>query len=282
MGSHADALRLAREAVELLDARYGSAPRVDRSYVYTNLALAYNNAARPEEGLPLARKALEMRTALVDSLHPLRAIAHHNVAEILFYAGRIDEALETSRTAQRRMIAAHGRRHPGVADVLHTYGQLLRVRGRQEEAERVLRETEALRRDLLGPDHIRVAKTLTARALVHRDREEWTLAENALLEAHRIHDKHADVPTPFGAVVDAYLAEAVARQGRREAAVPRLKTAYADLMTAEGQERIKAPVVAGVLASVLAPRDPGAAARWRARSARPDTLPATMPLDVID
>ena len=282
MGSHADALRLAREAVELLDARYGSAPRVDRSYVYTNLALAYNNAARPEEGLPLARKALAMRTALVDSLHPLRAIAHHNVAEILFYAGRLDEALERSRTAQRLMIAAHGRRHPGVADVLHTYGQLLRVRGRQEEAGRVLRETEALRRDLLGPDHIRVAKTLAARALVHRDREEWTLAENALREADRIHDEHADVPTPFGAVVDGYLAAAIARQGRRETAVPRLKAAYADLMTAEGQERIKAPVVAGVLASVLAPRDPGAAAKWRARSARPDTLPAAMPLDVID
>jgi hypothetical protein len=53
-------------------------------------------------------------------------------------------------------------------------------------------------------------------------------------------------------------------------------------MSAQGQERVKALRVAGVLADVLAGGDPEAADRWAARSVRPDTLPPAMPLDVID
>ena len=64
-GGRGEALRLARNAVHLLDERFGSTPRVDRSYVYTNLALAYNGAARPREGLPHARAARAMSAALV-------------------------------------------------------------------------------------------------------------------------------------------------------------------------------------------------------------------------
>jgi serine/threonine-protein kinase len=281
-GGHGEALRLARKAVHLLDERFGSTPRVDRSYVYTNLALAYNGAARPREGLPHARAARAMRAALVDSLHPLRAIAPHNVAELLFYAGRLAEAEAESRRAQRRMKAAHGERHPGVADVRHTYGQILRAQGELDRAVRVLRQTEALRRDLLGDDHIRVAKTLVARAQVHLDRGEWRKGGTALREANRIHDARFPRQTPFGAVIDAYHAETLVRMGRTDEAVPRLRSAYDDLMSAQGQERVKALRVAGVLADVLAGGDPEAADRWAAHGVRPDTLPPAMPLDVID
>ena len=282
LGLYEASLPPAREAVRLLGAD-GGAPDVSRSFVLTNLGLAYNNLGRPLEGLPYVRQALVMRDSLLEAPHPLLAIAHHNVAEVLYYAGRLGEARRWSEEAQRRMIGIHGEEHAGVADVLHTYGQLLHRQGDLAGAEAVHRRTERIRRAVLGDDHVRLAKTLTARALVHLDARAPAEAEAALRTARGILARASAVRHPFGHAVDGYLGLALAAQGRAEEAEPVLRAAYDSLLAAtEGQERVKAPRVAGALADLLAARDAPDAARWRARSARPDSLPPAMLLDVID
>jgi serine/threonine-protein kinase len=282
LGLYERSLPPAREAVRLLDAENAAAD-VGRSFVLTNLGLAYANLARPLEGLPHVRRALAMRDTLLDAPHPLLAIAHHNVAEVLYYAGRFDEARRWSEEAQRRVIGLHGEEHADVADALHTYGQLLHRQGDLAGAERVHRRVERIRRAVLGDEHVRVAKTLAARALVHLDAGQPADAEAALRAARAVVDSASAVPHPFGHAVDGYLGMALAAQGRTGEAEPILRAAYDSLLTAtEGQERIKAPRVAGALADLLAARDAPDAAAWRTRSARPDSLAPGMPLDVID
>ncbi|MGE3309412.1 MAG: protein kinase, partial [Limisphaerales bacterium] len=150
----------AREALDLLR-RLGpeSLPAVAESLAELGRILLLRDRPRSAETTFREAGALWERLGLPDD--PRAADALHGLAQSIHAQGieRYADSLPVYQEALQATRRALGK-HPQVADQLADYGMLLANQWKLSEGEVPIREALALRIELLGPTHPRVADTL--------------------------------------------------------------------------------------------------------------------------
>lgn len=151
-GRFADAELHARAALARLDGRHGSI--AVRCAAERSLGTALRARARYREAERYLRRALKRAS----SAGPLEQAASNNALGMLFkYTGRHAEAARLYREALDLLEAQLGAHDLRLAPVLHNLGGLEHARGRYAAGEAHARRGLAIRRRVLGRDHIVVA-----------------------------------------------------------------------------------------------------------------------------
>jgi tetratricopeptide (TPR) repeat protein len=101
---------------------------------YSNLAVCLETLGRPNEALPLHRRALDIQLKLRGELHPDTALRYHGLASVLVALGRHWEALPLYRRALDIHLKVHGERHPDTARAFNGVALCLDQHGRHGEA----------------------------------------------------------------------------------------------------------------------------------------------------
>ncbi|HEY3229251.1 MAG TPA: tetratricopeptide repeat-containing protein kinase family protein, partial [Roseiflexaceae bacterium] len=188
-GEFAQAESLARQALEIIEARFG--PQ-DRRVALARQQLAEMLRARGQlvEAGPLVRDALSILRRECGDDHPLVAAALSELAALREEQGAFAEAEELCREAlaiRRRTLPDD---HPEVAAALDRLGAISWRQGHYPEADQALREALALKRRILGDNDPDIAVTLGTLVLIAKERGELAEAEALGREALAILRRH--------------------------------------------------------------------------------------------
>jgi eukaryotic-like serine/threonine-protein kinase len=176
------------------------------SHVYLSLDLI-------EEALPLAERALELRTAHLGPLHIEVAESENQLARIHDARGDFDSAEPLYRSALHARERLLGSEHAEVAESLLNLGLLLTDRADYAGAEPLLRRALAIDRKLFGDAHPHVATSLNNLAILLFSRGDYAGAETSLREALEIRRAVLGEPHPRVAITLHNLAAVVQRRG---------------------------------------------------------------------
>jgi tetratricopeptide (TPR) repeat protein len=125
-----------------------------------NLALAYRDAGRLAEAIPLYEQTLAARRKKLGADHPDTLTSMNNLAAAYLAAGRLDEALplfEQTLAARRKKLGAD---HPDTLASMNNLAAAYRDAGRLDEALPLLEQTLAAQRKKLGADHPDTLKSM--------------------------------------------------------------------------------------------------------------------------
>ncbi len=158
----------------------------------------YTDATEP------ARKALELRKAVLGADHPDYLTELSDLGKLYYEAGdyaRSQEALLAALAGQQK----HQPEHAATALTLHRLGYLQREQGRFPAAKQTFEQALALRKKLLGPDHPDTAATLSAFGSLLRETGNYTEAHEQLQRALAIRrrvlgDAHPDTAWTLGSL----------------------------------------------------------------------------------
>jgi len=260
LGRYAEAIPLARETLEIQQQAFDP-PHPYIAYGLTNLGAILTDALRAEEAIPYLQRAMEMRAEIYDPGHPERAVSVHNLAEATFRSGRLHAADSLFRVAREKTQSAVGTDHAAYADLMHDHGLLRRAQGDAQGARSALTEALAVREQILGPDALRTARTLTALARLDLDAASADAASadaasamalrNAdarLRRALQIVEEQFEAPHPLQAIIQSRLGRVLLRMERAEEAEPILRASYDRLVRAGGVPVLDARPTATALA----------------------------------
>ncbi len=118
------------------------------------------DGGRPEEALPLAERALEIRETVYGRGHPLTASTLNTMGLILQSLGDFEGARPYQERALAILERALGAEHSLTAVALHNLGALLRAMGDPSAAGSYFERALAIQEKVLGPDHPDVATSL--------------------------------------------------------------------------------------------------------------------------
>ncbi|WP_395829632.1 tetratricopeptide repeat protein [Archangium violaceum] len=147
------------------------------------------DAGRYAEAEPSARRALELREAVLGGAHP-------EVAKCLSLLGLLEDAghqdlVRAEKLHQRALSiyeATLGEDHPDVASSLNNLASLYFDQGRYEQAEPLLQRALAIHEATLGENHPRLADVLLDLAAVYVQQGHYTRAEPPLRRALAIRE----------------------------------------------------------------------------------------------
>lgn len=153
---HAQAERVAREAIEIFDI---TVPPMypDRVRAEETLAQALYLQNRPDEAAPILLEALRKNIALFGR-NSVEVAGVLDVLSLVSYAQRLfDEAEKYSRDAVATASIVYSHRHVQTANLATSLARTLAERGKYPEAEATLREALAVFAAKLPPDHQYIA-----------------------------------------------------------------------------------------------------------------------------
>ena len=137
----------------------------------------------PEDGLPLARNALALRTARLGEKHVDTARAQLAIASLLEALNRYAEAEPLRRTGTLALQGKLFMQHPETATAWLRYGENLLLQDKLKEAASALRSAEFAVRDSVGETHPLYGRVLlfTGMAQLRQgDRQSITMVERSL------------------------------------------------------------------------------------------------------
>jgi len=181
----------ARLAAERNHARLEAAKAAKVSDLLAGLLTASDPFSSPQGKEPTVRGLLDAGAARV---HKELAGQPELQAEMLTVIGRVYERLGMNDKAQALLeealaIDRRGPENEALAQTLNDLGVLRRIKGDSPAAARLLGEALAIRRKLLGNDHVDVAVTASELSRAFRDLGDGERAEALLLETLRIRRK---------------------------------------------------------------------------------------------
>ena len=168
---------------------------LDTLIALNNLAMAYQNAGRLTEALPLFRESLDARRARMGPDHPATFVAMNNLALAYQQAGRLAEAIPLLEQALKGRRARLNPTHP---DTLLSMDNLARayLSGRPGEAERLSRECLAIR-ERQAPDDWPTFETCSLLGGSLLGRKAFAEAEPLLLRGYEgLKAREARIPAP--------------------------------------------------------------------------------------
>jgi tetratricopeptide (TPR) repeat protein len=182
-------------------------------------------AAKYEEGIEIARRALALAERQHGPDHPNVAIALDNLTAFHWAQGRYDEAEALYKRALAIDEKALGPDHPSVGTHLNNLALLYWGQGRYDEAEPLMQRALAIHEKALGSDHPDVGTDLNALARLYQAQGHYPDAEPLYKRALGIDEKalgpdHPDVGTRLNNLALPY-----ETQGRYSEAEPLLKRA---------------------------------------------------------
>lgn len=190
-GRYAQAEPLYRRALEIT-LRVPDGP--DASAVRNNMATLYRRMGRVADAERMHRENLRDRERRFGPDAPLTAVTLNNLAEVLRGRAQFDEAMKYAGRAVNILSThpASTRERLDLADALHTQAAVHMDQGDWQAARPLYERALALRQELLGPDHPRVALTLVGLATTEIARTRIVEAEPLLTRAIGIFDRTAN------------------------------------------------------------------------------------------
>ena len=125
-----------------------------------NLGLAYQEAGRATEAIPLHQQTLAAFERVLGPDHPSTLNSRNNLADAYRAAGRATEAIPLHQQTLAAFERVLGPDHPSTLNSRNNLADAYRAAGRATEAIPLLEQTLAARERVLGPDH---PSTLTSR-----------------------------------------------------------------------------------------------------------------------
>jgi CHAT domain-containing protein/tetratricopeptide (TPR) repeat protein len=190
-------------------------------------ALKLRGAGKYDEALPLAERALEIRTRLLGSEHRDVAAAINGLAGI--YTGRSDYV--KAEPLYRRALGIRekmlGKDHLDTGASLNNLARLYQNQGRYADAESLYQRVLAIYEKGLGKDHPDTATSLSNLAGIHRVQGRYEEAESLFKRALAISEKAMGKDDPSTATFLNNLAIIYERQGRYGEAEPLYQRAIA-------------------------------------------------------
>lgn len=201
-----------------------------------NLGVLMSKRQRFTEAEPLLRESLAMTRKLYDDNHPKVAVSMGQLATMLTKQKRYDEAepLLDQALAMRRATLEPG--HPHIAVNINNLANLYREQGDYVRAEPLYREAIAITRESAGAEHPWTSGMTGNLGTMYLRAGNANAAEEAFREALRIRQKNLAGDHWKVADMQSQLGAALAAQGQLDAAEPLLKTGYANLQQALGEE----------------------------------------------
>lgn len=164
----------------------------------------------------------ELRTAIERSKRPLRitqAILETRLARIYLATGRAATA-ERWLTAAWREFQPSAAQHPlFVAEIAAGLGCLHAQRFAHPRAADFLQQSLSFQTQVLGANHLDLAKTLIDLGCNELDRTEWDAAQKFFERASALREKQLGTKHPLTAAAWIHLAEAKFRRGQGESAL---------------------------------------------------------------
>ena len=134
-----------------------------------NLAVAYREAGRIAEAIPLFERTVAARERVLGADHPDTINSRNNLAAAYREAGRVTEAIplvEQTLAARERLLGAD---HPSTLNSRNNLAAAYREAGRVTDAIPLFEQNLAACERLLGADHQRTIGTRNNLAVAYRD-----------------------------------------------------------------------------------------------------------------
>jgi len=241
-------------------------------------ANAVEDQGRLTEAEALYRDALSMLERATEPGHPRRGWALNDLGLNLHKQGRHAEALEITTRAVDLRTATEGPDAPPTLTSLNNLASILRALGRFEESAALQRRVLAVRQATLPPDDPELGLTLNNLGAVLLDLDRPAEAEATLRQAAAVRDRALGPDHPLTAQTRILLAEALARDGRLDAAWDMQGQAIAALERAGATTDLAAALSARAdLALTLGRPDDSLPAAERALALRRSVLPPDHP-----
>ena len=163
LGDYGKAEEYLFQSLELSRERYsGNHEKI--ASALNHLSSLYQNMGRPEDGVPYAKEAHEMRLEIFGESHLNTIAAHSNTARSLSASGQLKEAAETYRDILEIFRAEYGNDNFYIAGILQSYGGVYMGMEDYPRAETIMRESLEHSERLLPADHIRQSYPLNGLA----------------------------------------------------------------------------------------------------------------------
>lgn len=162
---------------------------VDVADIERGLARLDHDRGFFESGIAHARRAVDLRSAVVGADHVSVAVDVAALAELVEAAGRLDEAEALYQRSLAVLERVRGPEHLEVAVNLHNLGALSAARGDADDAERRYRRALEIKEQILGRDHPDVASTLRGLGRLLADRGRVDDAVALLYRAHDVFEE---------------------------------------------------------------------------------------------
>jgi Tetratricopeptide repeat len=140
-----------------------------------------------EAALTCWENALVIRSQVLGETHPDVANTCNNIGIALGKLGRYDAAIEILEKTLELRVAHYGtRKHAVVAATLHNIGNVLHAARDYAGAIQCFWDAKLLQEQLLGPNHIQVARACVAIANVYNEAFQYLDAREAYLDALKV------------------------------------------------------------------------------------------------
>jgi len=129
----------------------------------------YYQQGRFEQALPLAEKALKIRTEILGEKHPDTLTSLMNLANIYQNSGRLEEALPLFEKGYRLKKELLGEKHPETLTILNSLAVIYQAIGRLDETLPLYENGYRLSKELLGEKHPSMLTSLNNLAAIYYD-----------------------------------------------------------------------------------------------------------------
>ncbi|MHC9538940.1 MAG: tetratricopeptide repeat protein [Vulcanimicrobiota bacterium] len=183
------------------------------------------NEGKYEEGIKIARQALEVAEKTFGNEHPNTATSLNNLAILYNDQGSYTEAEPFYKRALAIREKVLGPEHPDTANSLDNLAILYNDQGRYSDAEPLYKRALAIREKMLGPEHADTAQSLNNLAKLYYSQSRYTDAEPLYKKALEIREKALGPENLDTAQSQNNLATLYKAQGRYADAEPLYKRA---------------------------------------------------------
>ncbi|MBC7842383.1 MAG: serine/threonine protein kinase [Gemmatimonadaceae bacterium] len=177
---------------ELLFERFPHADRREESTALENRARVLYQLGKVPDAIALMRKSLALGAQYFAADDSARAPSFANAAVIFSEAGELPAADSFSLRGIESAKRAHGMNHPMVANAYSIRAGILEMQNRMDESTAAYLETLAIKRRLLGPQHISYATTAVNYTDHLMRSEKWREAANMAREILALRGKSLD------------------------------------------------------------------------------------------
>jgi CHAT domain-containing protein/Tfp pilus assembly protein PilF len=146
-------------------------------------------AAKYDDALPLAERALEIRQRVLGTNHRDVAAAISRLAQLYWDKGEYGKAEPLYERALAIWEKSPGPEHPDFAFGLVNFANLYQYKGDYEKAESLYRRALAILEKTLGPEHLHLALALNDLASIHFQKGEYEKAEPLYERSIAVYEK---------------------------------------------------------------------------------------------
>jgi eukaryotic-like serine/threonine-protein kinase len=188
-----------------------------------------SDPSRNRGNLVTAREILDIgarRVSLGLANQPeTRATLLGTIGTVYQSLGLYSDSVSLLEEGLKSRMGIHGPRHPAVAEAMRALGDALCDRGDLAQCEAQLNAALDMQRELLGPDSLEIAPTLTAQAKLAQLRGSFDTAEDLYNQSLKIYGAHGQERTTDATSVMNELAGLYSYTGRHDRAATLYRTA---------------------------------------------------------